>query len=265
MHGGVLVNGVLYLGAIHVFACAQNHVFGAIFDVEEALVIHAADVARAQPAVDDGFGSGFRLVPVAANEHRAKHPNFARLARRKCRTVVVANFYQHRWRTTARAGGVRHIVVTTVAGAKRIGFGHAIAELRPAFFETVGHLVHQRGWCGCATTTHRTQRRRVELGKVGVVDEVPTLGGHTDEVGDFFTLDNFERLAGIPLVHNHQFEARHKTTHQHRNTTRYVKQRHNQNERRRKRIRLGLCCRAHTFNCLSCRKRHQRTNHRAMR
>ena len=138
--------------------------------------------------------------------------------------------------------------MTTVAGAKRIGFGHAIAELRPAFFETVGHLVHQRGWCGCATTTHRTQRRRVELGKVGVVDEVPTLGGHTDEVGDFFTLDNFERLAGIPLVHNHQFETRYKTTHQHCNTTRYVKQRHDQNERRRKRIGLGLCCRAHTFD-----------------
>ena len=147
---------------------------------------------------------------------------------------------------------MRHVVVTTVAGAERIGFGHAIAELWAAFFETVGHLVHQRGWCGCATTTHRAQRRRVELGKVGVVDEVPTLGGHTDEVGDLFALDNFERLAGIPFVHNHQFEARHKTTHQHRDTTRYVKQRHNQNERRRKRIRLGLFGRAHTFDCLSC-------------
>ena len=157
VHSRVLINGVLYLGAIHVFASAKNHVFGAIFDVEEALVIHSPDVARAQPAINDGFSGGFRLVPVAANEHRAKHPNFARLARRECRTVVVANLHQHRWRTTARAGGVRHIVGTAIAGAKRIGFGHAVAELRPAFFETVGHFVHQRGGCWCTATTHRTQ------------------------------------------------------------------------------------------------------------
>ena len=50
---GVFVDDVLHLGAVHVLACAKNHVFGAVFDVEEALFVHAADVPRQQPAIND--------------------------------------------------------------------------------------------------------------------------------------------------------------------------------------------------------------------
>ena len=265
VHGRMLVDGMLHLGAVHVFACPQNHVLGTIFDVEEALFIHTSDVARAQPAIHDGFRGGFRLVPVATNEHRTEHPNLTGLAYGKCRAVVVANLHQHRWRTTSRAGRVRHVVVTTVAGAERIGLGHAVTKLRPALLEAVGHLVHQRCRCRRTATTHRAQRRRVELCKVGMVDEVPALGGHSDEVGDLLALDDLQCLTGIPLVHDHEFQSGDETAHQHRNATGHMEQRHDENERRREWIRLGLLRCPHTLDCLSRGKRHQRTDHRAMR
>ena len=68
VHVGVLVDGGLDLGAVHVLAAAQDHVLDPVLDVDEALVVEAAEVAGAQPAVDDRLGGGLGPVPVAADE-----------------------------------------------------------------------------------------------------------------------------------------------------------------------------------------------------
>ncbi len=81
VHAGVLVDGGLDLGAVDVLAGAQDHVLGPVLDVDEALVVEAAEVAGAQPAVDvDDLGGGLGLVPVAADQVRAPEPDLADLA-----------------------------------------------------------------------------------------------------------------------------------------------------------------------------------------
>jgi hypothetical protein len=51
VHVGMLVDGRLDLGAVHVLAAAQHHVLGPVDDIDEALFVDAADVAAAsQPS-----------------------------------------------------------------------------------------------------------------------------------------------------------------------------------------------------------------------
>ena len=85
VHVGVLVEDGLDLGAVHVLAGAQHHVLGAVLHVDEALVVDAADVAAAQPAVDDRLGGRLGLVPVAADQVGAAEPELADFARRRAR------------------------------------------------------------------------------------------------------------------------------------------------------------------------------------
>jgi hypothetical protein len=98
-----------------------------------------------------------------------------------------------------------------------------------------------------------------------VVDEIPTLRRHADEVRDLLAFDDFESLAGIPLVHDHQLEAGNETTHQHRNAPGDMEQRHDENERRREWIGLGLLGCTYAFDGLPRRKRHQRADDGTMR
>src|SRR4051812_35098359 len=68
VHRGMLVDGGLHLGAVDVLSPAQDHVLGAVLDVDEALVVDAADVTGAEPAVDDRLVGGVGTVPEAADE-----------------------------------------------------------------------------------------------------------------------------------------------------------------------------------------------------
>ena len=51
---------------VHIEAGHENHVLLAIFDVNEALFIHATDIARTQPAVGQHYLRGLvGSIPVA--------------------------------------------------------------------------------------------------------------------------------------------------------------------------------------------------------
>src|ERR1700733_16247173 len=66
--GGMFVECVLDFDAVDVFAAADQHVLGAIEDITEALGVEARDVAGTQPAVDERFRRGLRILPVAADD-----------------------------------------------------------------------------------------------------------------------------------------------------------------------------------------------------
>ena len=93
-----------------------------------------------------------------------------------------------------------------------------------------------------------------------MVHQVPALRRHTHEVRDLLALDHFQRLLGVPLVHDHQLQAGHPAAHHHRHTARHVEQRHDQNERRRQIIRVTRRVLALTqrINRVAHRKGHQR-------
>ena len=70
VHVRMLVQRSFDLCAVDVLAAAQHHVLGAVLDVDESFGVDAADVAAAEPTVDDDFRRRLGLVPVTADQVR---------------------------------------------------------------------------------------------------------------------------------------------------------------------------------------------------
>ena len=87
----MLVQRGLDLRAVDVLAGAQDHVLRPVLDVDESFGIDAADVAAAEPAVDDHFRRRFGLVPVAADQVRSLEPDLARFTGRERAAFLVAD------------------------------------------------------------------------------------------------------------------------------------------------------------------------------
>src|SRR3546814_6992186 len=95
-HCGMLIERILDLGRIDILAAAQHHVLGAVDDVEKPFRIEPRKVAGAHPAIDEGFGGGLRLVPIALHDHRPARPQLADATRRQHRHAVVGTDFEVR-------------------------------------------------------------------------------------------------------------------------------------------------------------------------
>src|SRR5207302_1321397 len=78
----VLVERSLDLERRDVLAAADDHVLEAVDDVEEALLVEDADVARIEPAVAECAPCRLRILPVAREDLRAADDDLAGLAGR---------------------------------------------------------------------------------------------------------------------------------------------------------------------------------------
>ena len=63
----VLEERGLHLGAVDVLSAAQQHVLGPVHDEDEAILVDAGDVARAEPAVLDGLRGGLGAIEIAVS------------------------------------------------------------------------------------------------------------------------------------------------------------------------------------------------------
>ena len=71
---------VLDLARIDVVAAADEHVVLAVENVDEAVLVHASDVAGMEPTVAESLGGLFRAVPVTGHELGAAADDLALLA-----------------------------------------------------------------------------------------------------------------------------------------------------------------------------------------
>ena len=53
---------------IHVLATRNNHVFDAVLDGEETLIVHNTHVTCAQPAIHERLGSSIGSIPVFTHD-----------------------------------------------------------------------------------------------------------------------------------------------------------------------------------------------------
>ena len=86
---------LLDLARIDVGAARDVHVGGAAGDVDEALLVHMAEVAGAKPAVAERFRIRFRVVEIAGEDGRPDDADLARLKRRKLAALVVLDLHLH--------------------------------------------------------------------------------------------------------------------------------------------------------------------------
>ena len=232
VHTRVFVDRSLDLCAVHVLASTQDHVFDAVFDVDEALLVEPAEVTGAQPAINEGLGGRVRTVPVPADQIRPLEPDLAMATDGQRLVVAVADLDLHDRHDPTRTRRLLGVVVATVARSICVGLGHAVTDGRLAAGEAVGNLGDQRRRRWGTSPADVAQARRVELGKARRLDEIPTLRRHADEVRDLLTLDDLKRLVDVPLEHDDELHPTCEAAEHHRHTTGDVEQRHDQNERR---------------------------------
>jgi hypothetical protein len=82
------VEKVLDLCRIDILAARDVHVVQPVFDVDESLSIARADVARAEPTLDEGLFVGFRPAPVAGRDGRPPTPDLAGFTRIRFAAVL---------------------------------------------------------------------------------------------------------------------------------------------------------------------------------
>src|SRR5215472_15284528 len=70
-HGRMVGKDALQLSRVDVLTPGDDHVLDPVADVEEAVSIHAAGVARVQPAPPDRTGGVFGAPPVALHDSNA--------------------------------------------------------------------------------------------------------------------------------------------------------------------------------------------------
>src|SRR5260370_4040447 len=102
-HLGKLHAARLNFCAVHIETAGDDHVFLAIDDVIEPIVIPVADVTRVMPAMSSNFRRRFRQVVITSAYQGATRHDFADLERRKEFAVVIYNRQPHRPRRFAAA------------------------------------------------------------------------------------------------------------------------------------------------------------------
>ena len=71
---------VLDFDGIDVEAAGDDHVFGAIDNVEEMIRVEVPDIPGVMPAVQRGLGGCFRIFVVPIHDKRATNHDFAALS-----------------------------------------------------------------------------------------------------------------------------------------------------------------------------------------
>ena len=161
---------ILYLVGIDVESGDDDHVLLAILDVEESLLVHAADVSGLQPAVVGKYlGSRSRPLPVSAHDLGTADADLADFAYGQGVAVVIADFHIRGWDRQAD-GAVE------LASVQRIGGDHGRGLRQPVSLAQAcpGQLLpacRDIALNGHAAAQAYPQLAEVELPEVGVFQQ----------------------------------------------------------------------------------------------
>jgi hypothetical protein len=206
---------VLHLERVDVLATGDDHVVETTLEPEIAVLVDAADVARAVPAVANRRGVGVGPVPVAGERLVGGHvaEDLAVLAEPQTRVQC----------RPAGAARLRRLIAVDRVG---VDLGRAVVVDEQPRRERLDAALHQRAGHRRACVGDRLDRGEVELATVRVGDQVVEERGREVERGDPFSLDQFERGPRVPIgladvaaadqVHREQRVHAHRVVERHR-------------------------------------------------
>src|SRR6185312_6411594 len=74
---------------IHIRAARDVHIGSTSGDVDEALLVHVAEIAGAEPSITEGLRVRLGVVEIARENRRTADADFARLARWQLPTAII--------------------------------------------------------------------------------------------------------------------------------------------------------------------------------
>jgi hypothetical protein len=205
---GAFEDRALDLGGIDVLAAADHQVLGTVRQEQVAVVVEVADVTAVEPAVAEFGLVGFGAVPVAADQRGCPDPQPSRYALWQFVALFVADAEIHRRMQEAGRAGLLAERTAGAGAAVGVGLGQPPARARVG----IGNLVHEQARGarrrGRAAAADAAQARGVEALEVAATPSVPSACRRGAQRRDALALDQFQRLAHVPLVHHHHAPRR---------------------------------------------------------
>ncbi len=123
----MLEQSAFHFGAVNIFTAAQHHIFGAVDNEYKTLIIHARNIAGAQPAALNTLSRGFIAIEIAFNDITAFDAKLAGFAIWQIIAISINHFaFQSRHKRAAAFRLVDKICPQN-RGDDAACFGHAIA------------------------------------------------------------------------------------------------------------------------------------------
>mmetsp|Transcript_54056 Transcript_54056/g.127656 ORF Transcript_54056/g.127656 Transcript_54056/m.127656 type:complete len:441 (-) Transcript_54056:231-1553(-) len=208
--GRVSVERMFDLGARDVLTPTNNDVLDSIDDVHKSVVVDLRDVTRAEPTVAvHHLSRGFGFVPVAEHVEGRLDTELTPCVWRR-RDVVASVVDELRFddgeRFPCRPRFVR-VVVSPNRTHSPVGLCESVPLARFRRLELALQLFNLAWWGWCATRSDSLQRRHVAFVEVGVLHHVLQHGGHARPCRRTFSLDEGQRVAGVPLGHEDELPS----------------------------------------------------------
>ena len=196
----MLVKHALDFRRSDVFPAAQYHVLGAVHDEDVALFINGRKVAGMKPAVADGLGGRFRLVPVAGHDHVARHHHFSDFGR-VTPNVFPIHIHDAHLRPRHRITGARLVGdadILRLARRKRLwvrsdddgrGFREPVSAQSRCARDFPLDFADEGGARRRAAQHHFAQARQVVSAKGRIVEHGDEHGGNAVQPRDALALD----------------------------------------------------------------------------
>ena len=206
-HGGVAVEDVLDLGAVHVLAARDDHVLRAVDEVDVGLVVHVAEVAGAVPAVDERVGGLLGLVPVPrpSRSGRGRRPRPPRRPGRSRRRRARSRRRRRppAGRTSAPAARRAALLDAEQRRRDRRGLGRAVEVQQLGAGKRLVGAAQRLGRDRRAAEAHDLERGDVARARVLLLVHRREHARHDERRGHPLARDQVEHRAGIERGHRH--------------------------------------------------------------
>ena len=202
-HLGHFIGRLLDLTGKDVLTSANDDLLDAPGNKQKAILVHAPHVAGLHPALRvKRFGIGFRFAPVTGGTGHTADLHFTPGFRIHFPPLCIDKAQVNNRGNNARTVRAEVEYRTTHGRTYRQCFGHTPSRRATGLPTFLPDQLRQSRRRGCPGSTHPNQGSGIEVIKIGAVQQILNHGGHTGQAGDFFLLNQLQRPARIPFVHD---------------------------------------------------------------
>jgi len=208
-NGRMFIQNALHFDRIDVISTSNNHVFGAVREIEIALLIIVTHITGMQPSMAQGFCRGFRVLVVLFHNIWSPQDDFTHLAGLHVLVIRVDNPHFLVRRTGVSDGAELGQRISGIQnGAAGAAFGQQIGVvnlyIRPCGLHLPDHLFGHSSSTGDGNA-HRCGVKLFELRMIQKKDE----HGRCAAVnGGFFPVHGFKSLKHIEERFQNDFYAK---------------------------------------------------------
>src|SRR5581483_9017031 len=189
----MLVKDLFYIARVDVIRPGENEVLFTVHNGKEPIFVHTRQVARVQPAINQGLSRGLGHIPVTLHHLWPPDQQFPHLAwRQRLARLYIDDACSSagQWQTDAANAA---LTLERVAVRDGGGFGESIAFNKVASGELFKGFLHL-DWQRCRTTDANADRRNAIASDLRIVGNSEIEGWNARENAGMMLFDCLHHL-----------------------------------------------------------------------